>query len=299
MSAPLIFDRRSLARNRARAARLLAKSPETAPDFLLSRVAEDFSYRLDVIRRSFADVADLGCHHGGLGRILKRNHAFASLTSADDCAELLAHADAPHRLIDFEHLPFANCSLDLVVSGLALHAVNDLPGTLAQVHASLRPDGLFLAALIGGRSLFELRDAFLTAEIELTGGASPRIAPAIDVRELGTLLQRARFALPVVDSDVVTVTYAHPLALMHDLRAMGATSCLCERPRTFLARNVLLRAIEIYQERHAEPDGRIRATFEIITATAWSPHANQQKPLQPGSAKTRLADVLRPPRTAA
>lgn len=297
MSAAHIFDIPSLERHRTRAARFAAGDPCSAPDFLLRRVAEDFSERLSLIRRSFADAVDLGCHNGALGRILLRDHAIAMFSSADPCAAMRKLADPPRVAVDLEHLGFAPVSLDLVVSGLSLQTVNDLPGTLTQIHSSLRPDGLFLAAIIGGRSLIELREALLVAETELTGGAHPRVAPAIDVRELGTLLQRARFALPVVDSDVVTVTYPHPLALMHDLRRMGATNCLVERSRSFLPRAVLARAMQIYCQRHAEADGRIRATFEILTVTAWSPHASQQQPLQPGSAKTSLADALKPGKT--
>lgn len=299
MSAPIqVFDRLALQRKRARATRIVAASaPSAPPDFLLQRVAEDFSDRLSVIKRTFTSALDLGCHHGLLGRTLKQLNAIASMTAADECPAMLALADAPRLGVDLECPTFPLASFDLVVSGLSLQFVNDLPGALAQIHAALRPDGLLLAALVGGRSLIELRDALLAAETELTGGASPRVAPSIDVRELGTLLQRARFALPVVDSDVVTVTYAHPLALMHELRAMGATNCLTERSRRFLPRAVLRRAFEVYQQRHSNPDGRIRATFEIITATAWSPHANQQKPLRPGSATTRLADALNPTRS--
>ena len=290
-----IFDRHALLRHRARAVKLHAGDPAAAPDFLLRRVADDFSDRLALIKRTFAAAIDLGCQHGGLGRTLASRNAIPFVVSADECAEMLDFANAPRTLIDLEHLPFAAASADLVVSGLALQTVNDLPGTLSQIQVTLRPDGLFLAAFVGGSSLFELRDVLLAAETEVTGGASPRIAPMIDVRDLGTLLQRARFALPVVDSDVVTVTYAHPLALLHDLRGMGATNCLIERPRTFLPRAVLQRAFDLYAERHANADGRIRATFEILTATGWAPHESQQQPLQPGSAKSRLADALKPP----
>ena len=294
MSAPAkIFDAAALALRHARAARLKAAAPASAPDFLLRRVAEDFSDRLGVINRTFSAAIDLGCHHGMLGRLLMQDHKLPMLTSAGTSEDLLALADAPSVLVDLERLPFAARSADLIVSGLALQTVDDLPGTLAQICATLRPDGLFLGALAGGRTLMELREAFLVAETELSDGASPRVAPAIDVRDLGTLLQRAGFALPVVDSDVVVVTYAHPLALMHDLRAMGATNILHERRRGFLRRDVLARAIEVYQDRFANLGGRIRATFEILTATAWAPHESQQQPLKPGSATTRLADALK------
>ena len=193
---------------------------------------------------------------------------------------------------DDEHLPFGEASLDLAVSGLSLQLVNDVPGALVQLRRALKPDGLLLAALLGGETLKELREAWLIAEEEISGGASPRVAPFGDVRELGALLQRAGFALPVADSDVVRVTYASPLALMHELRAMAASNMLVERRRVPVTRRLLMRAAEVYAERFALPDGRIPATFEIITLTAWVPHESQQKPLAPGSAKLRLADAL-------
>src|SRR5262249_13886554 len=193
---------------------------------------------------------------------------------------------------DLEALPLRDGSLDLAVSALALQFVNDLPGTLAQIRRALKPDGLFVAALIGGASLTELREAFAEAESEIEGGASPHVAPFVDVRELGALLQRAGFALPVTDIDRVVVRYASPLALMHDLRRMGATNALIERRRRPLRRATLRRMREIYGARFADPDGRIRATFEIVWLSGWAPHESQQKPLAPGSAKTRLADAL-------
>ena len=296
MSGPVtLFDRIALARHRERAVRLCAGDPGKAPDFLLQRVAEDFCERLSVIKRTFVNAVDLGCHNGLLGRMIGREHSISNILSADEIVEMVALADAPRAVVNLERLPFAPDSFDLVVSGLALQSVNDLPGTLTQIRGALKPDGLFLAAVLGGQTLAELREALLTAETELTGGASPRVAPCIDVRDLGSLLQRAGFALPVVDSDTVTVTYAHPLALLHDLRGMGATNCLAERSRAFLRRDVFGRTLEIYGQRFSNADGRIRATFDILTATAWAPHASQQKPLRPGSATTRLADALKPP----
>ena len=193
---------------------------------------------------------------------------------------------------DEEALPFRDASLDLVVSALALQFVNDLPGTLIQIRRALKPDGLFLAAMIGGESLAELRAAFAEAEAEIEGGVSPRVAPFADLRDLGALLQRAGFALPVTDVDRVTVRYASPMALMHDLRRMGAGNALTERRRTPLRRATLRRMLEIYAERFADADGRIRATFEIVWLSGWAPHESQQQPLAPGSAKTRLADAL-------
>jgi NADH dehydrogenase [ubiquinone] 1 alpha subcomplex assembly factor 5 len=282
-----IFDPLAAQHARSRAFSLHSQGGGEAPDFLLTRVAEDFSDRLSVIRRTFLNGLELGCHHGVLGARLRQDHSLLRLTTADTIA-----VARPDLTLDFERLPFAAESFDLVVSGLALQTVNDLPGLLAQVRGCLKPDGLLLAAVMGGRTLQELRAALLEAEIDVTGGVSPRVAPAIDVKDLGHLLQRAGFALPVVDSDVGDVTYAHPLALMRELRRMGAVNVLVERRRTFLRRGVLARAIEIYQQRFAAPGGRVRATFEILTATAWAPHASQQKPLAPGSATARLADVL-------
>jgi SAM-dependent methyltransferase len=195
-------------------------------------------------------------------------------------------------IADEEVLPFAPGSFDLIASALALQWANDLPGILIQIRRALAPDGLFLAALVGGQSLTELRTALTTAEAELTGGASPRVAPFADVRDLGALLQRAGFALPVTDIEPIIVRYASMFALMQDLRAMGATNALSERSRKPLRRAILLRAAEIYAGRFSDADGRVRATFEIVWLSGWAPHESQQKPLAPGSARMRLADAL-------
>ena len=178
------------------------------------------------------------------------------------------------------------------MSLLALQIVNDLPGALVQIRRILRPDGLFLGALLGGATLTELRQAFTAAEIEMEGGASPRVSPSIDLRDAGALLQRAGFALPVTDSEVLTVRYADPFAVMADLRGMAGTNVLTERRRVPTRRGTLVRMAEIYRDTFADPDGRIRATFEIIWMSGWSPDETQQKPLSPGSARTRLADAL-------
>jgi hypothetical protein len=170
--------------------------------------------------------------------------------------------------------------------------VNDLPGALVQIRRCLRPDGLFIGALIGGGSLVELREVLGEAETEVTGGTSPHVAPFADVRDMGGLLQRARFGLPVADSEPLTVRYADLFALMADLRAMGATNTLAERIRRPTRRKIFLRAAELYAERYSDPDGRIRATFEMIFLSGWAPHGSQQKPLRPGSARMRLADAL-------
>jgi SAM-dependent methyltransferase len=175
---------------------------------------------------------------------------------------------------------------------LSLHLLNDIPGALIQIRRALKPDGLFLAAVLGGRTLHELREALSVAEEEIDGGVSPRVAPFADVRDYGGLLQRAGFALPVTDVDVVEVTYASALDLMRELKGMGASNVLTLRRRTPLKREILMRACEIYAQRFPVNGGRITATFEIIHLTGWAPDASQPKPLQPGSARKRLADAL-------
>jgi SAM-dependent methyltransferase len=205
---------------------------------------------------------------------------------------MLENRAGPRLVADEERLPFADESLDLVVSILSLHWTNDLPGALAQIRRTLRPDGLFLGAFLGGATLTELRQCLLQAEAEIAGGAGPRVSPFADALDAASLLQRAGFALPVADTDRVTVRYSHPLKLLQDLRAMGETGVLVDRPKRPLTRAVLGRACELYVERFSDPDGRVRATFEIVTATGWSPHESQQKPLKPGSARMRLADAL-------
>jgi SAM-dependent methyltransferase len=203
-----------------------------------------------------------------------------------------APPSVPSLIADEEVLPFASESFDLIASALSLQWANDLPGVLVQIRRVLAPDGLFLAALIGGQSLTELRAAVTSAEAELTGGASPRVAPFADIRDLGQLLQRAGFALPVTDIDPIVVRYASMFALMQDLRAMGATNALSERSRVPLRRAVLMRAAQIYAERFADVDGRVRATFDVVWLSGWAPHESQQKPLAPGSARIRLAEAL-------
>ncbi len=282
MPHPLVFDRQVL---RARRKRAAALGPST---FLLERVAEDFTDRLAAVLRRFERAVDLGTPGDAMRRVLAASGKVGSIIAVDTSARGGGQAVAA----DEEALPFADGSLDLVVSALALHLVNDLPGTLIQIRRALRPDGLLLAALLGGDTLTELRQSFTQAEAEIEGGASPRVAPFADLRDLGGLLQRAGFALPVTDVDRVVVRYASPLALMHDLRRMGATGILADRRRQPLRRATLTRMAEIYSERFADPDRRIRATFEIIWLSGWAPHESQQQPLAPGSAQHRLADAL-------
>ena len=283
MSGPVLFDRKLL---RLRQARARAAGPAT---FLLDRVAEEMAERLSAVLRQFDRAVDLGTPTDALRRALQASGKVGAIVAAAPSA---ISGDALQLVADEEALPFADGSLDLVVSALALQFVNDLPGTLIQIRRALKPDGLLLAAMMGGDSLTELREAFAEAESEIEGGISPRVAPFADVRDLGSLLQRAGFALPVVDADRLTVRYASPVALMHDLRAMGAGNVLSERRRSPLRRATLQRMLEIYGRRFADADGRLRATFEVVWLTGWAPHESQQKPLRPGSATTRLADAL-------
>ncbi|MFZ0236436.1 MAG: methyltransferase domain-containing protein, partial [Xanthobacteraceae bacterium] len=206
-------------------------------------------------------------------------------------ADIVAR-DKPFVVADEEALPFRDASIDLVASGLALHFANDLPGVLAQIRRALKPDCLFLAALLGGETLIELRQAFAEAESEIESGASPRVAPFADLRQLGALLQRAGLALPVTDVERVTVRYSSAFDLMHDLRRMGAANALVARRRVPLRRTTLMRMADIYARRFGDADGRIRTTFDIVWLSGWAPHPNQQQPLRPGSAKARLADAL-------
>src|SRR5882762_7718373 len=269
-AAPILFDRPLLRVRQDRARR------GGAATFLLDRVAEDLAERLQAVLREFNCAADIGTPGDQL-----RNALAGRLRQ-------LARIDLPD--IETEPLALRPEQLDLAVSALALQFVNDLPGTLIQIRRALKPDGFLLAALIGGDSLTELREAFAQAESEIEGGVSPRVSPFADVRELGALLQRAGFALPVVDSDRLTVRYPSVVALMRDLRRMGATNVLTERRRTPLRRATLQRMTEIYAQRFADPDGRLRATFEVVWLSGWAPHDSQQKPLKPGAAQARLAD---------
>ncbi len=287
--SPLIFDRALVRARRKRAARL---GPVT---FLLDRVAEDLAERLAAVLRRFEFAADIGTPGEAVRAALVRLGSVDTIVAADAVPEARPPGAGKIEYLvaaDEEALPFRDASLDLAVSALALQFVNDLPGALIQIRRALRPDGLFLAALVGGETLTELRQAFAAAESDVEGGASPRVAPFADVRVLGDLLQRAGFALPVTDSDRYTLRYDTPFALMTELRRMGATNALVARRRRPLRRATLLRMAEIYRERFADADGRVRATFEIVWLSGWAPHPDQQRPLRPGSAQARLADVL-------
>jgi SAM-dependent methyltransferase len=269
--APVLFDRGLLLARQSRALRL---GPAT---FLLDRVAVDVEERLHAVLREFADVADIWTP----GELLRK--------PSRDRFKSIVHID----LSEPESLPLQPGSIDLAVSALAFQFVNDLPGVLAQIRRALKPDGLLLAAMIGGDTLTELRQSFAAAEAELEGGASPRVAPFADLRDIGSLLQRAGLALPVTDVDRIVVRYDSAFALMADLRRMGATNILIERRRTPTRRATMLRMAQIYGERFADPDGRIRATFDVIWLSGWAPHESQQQPLRPGSAKASLAEAVR------
>jgi SAM-dependent methyltransferase len=279
--SPIIFDRSVWRRRRQRAAGLPPAS------FLLERVAGELADRLTVVLRRFDLAVDLGTPGDAVRHVLAQTGSVGTIIGADVFAR-----ERPFVIADEEALPLREGTIDLIVSALALQFVNDLPGVLMQIRRSLKPDGLFVAALIGGDTLTELRQSFAAAESEIEGGASPRVAPFIDLRDAGGLLQRAGFALPVTDVDRVTVRYGSVFDLMHDLRRMGASNPLVARRRTPLRRATLTRMTELYVERFADPDGRLRATFDIVWLSGWAPHPSQQQPLRPGSAKARLAEAL-------
>jgi SAM-dependent methyltransferase len=274
-TVPLLFDAALLRLRRARAAGLGRAA------FLLDRVQADMAERLHATVRDFPAIGDVWTPGAARAALPPGDARFGALRS-------LAAPDSTD-----ERLAFAPGSLDLVVSALALQFANDLPGVFAQVRRALKPDGLFLAAMVGGETLTELRQAFAAAEAEIEGGASPRVAPFIDLRDAGALLQRAGFALPVTDVDRIVVRYDHAIALMHDLRRMAATNALAERSRKPTRRATLVRCVEIYAERFADADGRIRATFDIVWLSGWAPHDSQQTPLKPGSATARLEDAVK------
>lgn len=291
-NVPQIFDRARLAQNRQRAAQ-----PNDNPnsgfgrhDFLLRHIATELAERCAGVARKFSAGLCLGSS-GGL----------IDATALDAHVDTMFHADLAQNLVpphgkslvcDEEYLPFADSSLDLVIALWGLHHVNDLPGTLIQIQRILKPDGFFLAAIPGGRTLESLRHALVAAETELLPGVRPHVHPFPDLADLSALLQRAGFALPVADSDPLAVYYPTPLDLLNDLRGMGESNVLTARVHQTLRRDVLMRACEIYIEREKRDDGKCRALFDICYLAGWAPHESQQKPLKPGSAKTRLADAL-------
>lgn len=277
MNAPhVIFDRKLLRKRQRRAERAGAEK------FLLARATEELFDRLAAVTRKFSRAALIETPDAEVLRrqlLASGRIDSADILNVDDATERIAGAKPAHY--------------DLAISLLSMQWFNDLPGVLAQIRRTLKPDGLLLAAMTGGDTLAELRDALASAESEIEGGISPRVSPFVEVRTLGGLLQRAGLALPVTDIDRVSVRYANALELMRDLRRMGAANALIERSRKPVKRATLFRAADLYRERYADPDGRVRATFEILWLSGWAPHESQQQPLKPGSAKTRLADALR------
>lgn len=283
----LLFDRKLLRARRDRFA------PEIgAHESLLAHVAREITERVSLMLRSFPCALDLGAYRGLLGRKVAELPSVGAMIYAESAFELAALCPRPALVCDEDVLPLKEASLNLIVSGLALHRVNDLPGALIQIRRALCPDGLFMAGVLGARSLSELRQSLIEAEAEMEGGASPRVSPFGDVRDYGALLQRAGFALPVADAEVLTLPYPSPRELMREIRVLGGGNVLAERSKTPLSRSTLGRAESIYRERHATKEGGVSATFEIVYLSGWAPDPSQQKPLKPGSAAARLADAL-------
>ncbi len=285
-----IFDRRLLRKRRDRSAKLLDDQ-----DNLITTTALELIDRLGLIKRDFPLALNLGSHGGLLETLLKgpgQKPLVGALITSDLSFKMIAKAPGLQIVADEETLPFGRQTFDLVTSLLGLHLVNDLPGALTQIRQALKPDGLFLGALFGGETLKELRNAFVQAELEIDGGASPRIAPSIDVQSMGQLLQRAGFALPVIDIERLVITHESPFDLFRLLRQTAQSNILIERKKSPLRRKTLNRACELYAAQYSDPDGRIKATFEVIFALGWAPHDSQQKPLRPGSAKVKLAEAL-------
>jgi len=286
-----VFDRRLVRWRRER-----ASAGWDGFDFLMRETAGRLVDRLDDIVRTFPVALDLGCHGGEVGQALNGRGGIETLFQADLAPGMARRAASnragPALACDEEALPFGPASLDAILSNLSLHWVNDLPGMLIQARRALRPDGVFLACLLGGATLRELRTCLADAEIEIAGGLSPRTSPLVDVRDAGNLLARAGFALPTADADLITVRYENPLKLWADLHGMGESNAVLARPKTLARRDIMMRAAQLYLDRHQGPDGRVPATFEVITLTGWAPDPSQPKPLTPGSATTSLTQVL-------
>ncbi len=260
----LMTDRLALARNRTR-----ARAAGLGAAFLHEAAIDDVKERLELVNRTFTDVAIVT----GFPEVWRRGFADALFVADDDVLDLQPQTQ------------------DLVIHAMSLHWSNDPVGQIVQCRRALRPDGLFLAILPGGLTLHELRTSLAEAEASVTGGLSPRILPMGEIRDLGALLQRAGLALPVADSFTLTVVYRDAFHLMADLRSMGEGNALANRIRYPTRRSVLLRAAETYAQSHGQ-DGKVPATFELVCLTGWAPHDSQQKPLRPGSARQSLADAL-------
>jgi NADH dehydrogenase [ubiquinone] 1 alpha subcomplex assembly factor 5 len=282
-----IFDRAVVLRHRERAAAKFAEH-----DFLFREVAARLDDRLDDMDRDFPVALDLGGRGDAMSDLLTNRKRVGTVIRCSHINSLPAQSNVQSLVADEEALPMAAGKLDLVTSLLNLHWVNDLPGALAQIRRALKPDGLLLAAMLGGDTLHELRRVMLEAEAEIEGGASPRVSPFAELSDAGGLLQRAGFALPIADLDTITITWPDALALMRDLRGMGETNAVHERRKGFTRRETMFAAAQKYHELFADSDGRIPATFQIVYLTAWAPHESQQQPLRPGSGDASLAKAL-------
>ena len=282
-----LFNRQVVRRNRDR-----ASTDFSDFDFLFREAAAMLADRLEDIKREFPVALDLGCHTGQVAAVTPYPSGIGTLIQCDLSPAMVSSAYGPRFAADEEFLPVGEKCLDLIISCLSLHWVNDLPGALIQIKRALKPDGLFLGSYLGGETLKELRQALVAAEMEISGGAHPRVSPMADIRDGGALLQRAGFALPVADTDTVEVSYENPMKLMRDLRGMGEQMATSGRLKSFSRRDVMIRAADIYREMFGDENGRVPATFEIITLTGWAPSPDQQQPLAPGSGQANLGDVL-------
>ncbi len=287
---PPLFDKELVAHFRLKA---LKRFGDQGQDFLLRHVNDDLIDRLGLVKREFKVCLNLGCHNGELNPRLGALEGVQQVVATETALPLLTGVSSPCVVADAEMFPFRDSSFDLIVSALNLQWVNDLPRALLRLRQGLKPDGLFLGATLGTGSLGELRHALMQAEEEVLGGISPRVAPFVDVRDMGQLLQGAGFTLPVTDRDVLKVRYGSAMDLMQDLRKMGASNALTQRRRQPVSRRFFERVNEIYAARFSDPDGRVTATFEIIFLLGWAPHPDQPKPLRPGSAQISLTEVLK------
>ncbi len=277
-----VFNRQVVHLHRERAAPKFAEH-----DFLFREVTDRLLERLDDVTRSFPLALDLGARGGLINDMIGQRGNVEKLIS---CAQSVNGAKEPSICADDELLPFADHAFDLVLSNLSLHWINDLPGALVQVRRSLKPDGLMIASMFGGDTLKELRSVLNEAEIAMEGGLSPRISPFADIRDVGGLLQRAGFALPVVDAETITVSYGDPLKLLKDLRGMGETNAVTERRLSFTRRETLMHAMGLYREQFGDDEGRIPATFQVLYLSGWAPAPTQQTPMKPGSGARSLTD---------
>ena len=286
----IVFNRRTIRQHRARAAANLEKY-----DFLFKETSERLCDRLEDITRTFPLALDLGCRTGQIARTLAGRGGINTLMQCDLAPEMVAKAEAKNSFrlaADEEALPFANEVFDLIISNLTLHWINDLPGMLIQARQALKPDGLFMASILGGETLKELRTSLAEAEISEENGLSPRISPMADIQDLAQLLQRTGFALPVVDTETITVMYADIITLMTDLRNMGESNAVIESRKSLMKRSTMEKAVLIYKKNFIGDNGKFPATFQILTMTGWAPDDSQPKPLKPGSATHSLIDVL-------